>query len=712
MPRSRNHTTHARYGTAAFYKAASSRVAWTDRHRFPVTGQFGYNLHATSPSNVKLPALVIVAAMYPLAAVGQPVTIDFARDVLPIFREHCVSCHGPEMQMNGLRLDRRADALRGGTQSDIGPGNAEGSRLYHRLIGTVFGTRMPPGEPLSARDIETIREWIDRGAVWPDDVSGDRASAPPDTDATRLNDSIRGAAQSAIDDVLRATPRAATRRGPAGTTPLMSAALYGDAALVKRLLAAGADPNTTNTAGATALMWAVPDVGKMQTLLDAGADVDARSDEGRSALTIASGIVGAAPGVRLLLEYGADPVTAHAGQAPPLREAARVGDSDIFRLLMEYGARASGGLSAEFLRTTCFACAEMAGLSAGGPLPRRPPESNAASTAPTYDPGRAARPTPLGPTPATAEAIRAAIARSLPLLQGVGNDFVQETGCASCHHNSLVSMAVATARASGYAVDEAAARQQASTMGRYLESWRERTLQNIPIAGGVDTISYLLFGMAADRYPSDGATDAQALWLLRHQAADGHWPVQTLRPPIESNDIEATALSMRALQVFAPPSRRTSLAEAIDRARAWLMVAPAVATEERAFRLLGLSWAGAPAAALRIAARDLLAGQRGDGGWSQTDGMGSDAYATGEALVALRQSAMASLEDRAYRRGLEYLLRTQIDDGSWMVESRSVPIQAYFESGFPYGTNQWISAAATAWATTALALSQPVTGAR
>ena len=86
--------------------------------------------------------------------------------------------------------------------------------------------------------------------------------------------------------------------------------------------------------------------------------------------------------------------------------------------------------------------------------------------------------------------------------------------------------------------------------------------------------------------------------------------------------------------------------------------------------------------------------------------MGTDAYATGEALVALKESGMATLGTPDYQRGGEYLLRTQIEDGSWVVESRSVPIQAYFESGFPYGVNQWISAAATAWATTALALAK------
>jgi hypothetical protein len=119
--------------------------------------------------------------------------------------------------------------------------------------------------------------------------------------------------------------------------------------------------------------------------------------------------------------------------------------------------------------------------------------------------------------------------------------------------------------------------------------------------------------------------------------------------------------------------------------------------------LLGLRWSNASNDVIARAARDLLAIQKDDGGWAQLETMASDAYATGEALVALRESGVIASTDRAYRKGLEFLLRTQIEDGSWIVETRAVPIQAYFESGFPYGVNQWVSAAATGWATAALA---------
>src|SRR5262245_7631234 len=335
--------------------------------------------------------------------------VDFQRDVQPIFREHCVSCHGPDRQMSGLRLDRRADAMRGGSQSDIGPGTADGSRLYHRLIDTVFGPRMPPAGPLTAEQIETIKSWIDEGAVWPDAAAGDVSDPVANPDAARLMMSIRNGDRSAIDAAVAGHARVATRRGTHGATPLMTAALHGDAALVKRLLEAGADPNARNGAGATALMWAVPDAGKLRLLLDAGADVNARSDDRRTALVVTSGIVGSASALRLLLDYGADPSILFPTDPSPLREAVRVDDPEMFALLLEYSGtpKSAIGVPTQFLRVNCPKCAAL--VDAGGPLPRTPADSAASETAPRYDPGRAARPTPLGATSATPEAIRKAI---------------------------------------------------------------------------------------------------------------------------------------------------------------------------------------------------------------------------------------------------------------------------------------------------------------
>ncbi len=77
------------------------------------------------------------------------------------------------------------------------------------------------------------------------------------------------------------------------------------------------------------------------------------------------------------------------------------------------------------------------------------------------------------------------------------------------------------------------------------------------------------------------------------------------------------------------------------------------------------------------------------------------------ALYALHIATSFPVKDKIYRRGVQYLLDTQCPDGSWFVESRSYPFQPYFESGFPYAHNQWISAAASCWALLSLLFTVP-----
>ena len=602
--------------------------------------------------------------------------------------------------MNGFRLDRRADALRGGSQTVIGPGNAEGSRLYHRLVDTTVGARMPPTGPLQLDQVRTIKAWIDEGVDWPDALSGERAAPPVDPDAERLASLIRMGEAQEIGRLLITRPLAAKGRARGGATPLMFASLYGDTSLVRRLIELGADVNASDVAGATALMWAAPDRARMAALLDAGADVNAISDDRRTALSITAGSVGSQASVRLLLEYGANPVPALPSDPSPLRAAVVAKNDAGFQLLLDYGADARS-VPAAVLRTDCFECALAAHVEGAGPLPLVPPPDS--GLRPVLPPA----PKPLSVAVETVDgaAIKAAVERALPPLQRIGPAFIQKTGCVSCHHNSLVSMAVATARERGYAVDERIAATQRDMTTTYLESWRARTLQNKPIAGVQDSVSYVMFGLVNDRQPSDAATDAQAIWLLRRQAADGRWPLATLRPPIESNDVAVTALSLRVVDAYAPRSHRAAADASIARARGWLTTTRGRNTEERAFRVLGLVWSGVDTVSVGQAISDLTAAQQADGGWAQEADMQSDAYATGEALVALELGGGAASARDAIRRGVEYLVRTQLADGSWFVRSHSVPIQAYFESGYPHGADQWISAAASAWATTALAAS-------
>ena len=85
----------------------------------------------------------------------------------------------------------------------------------------------------------------------------------------------------------------------------------------------------------------------------------------------------------------------------------------------------------------------------------------------------------------------------------------------------------------------------------------------------------------------------------------------------------------------------------------------------------------------------------------------ADAYATATALYALHEAGRLEGTDRPYRRGADYLLRNQAADGSWYVASRAPKFQPYFEGGFPYGHDQWISQMATGWASAALSFAIP-----
>lgn len=101
----------------------------------------------------------------------------FRQQIQPIFRKHCLQCHGPDVQEGDLRLDHRRSALGRkdkGKPGVIVAGKSRQSRLLKRISAPRDDPeRMPPPDeapPLSRQEVDAIRTWIDQGAVWPEDA--------------------------------------------------------------------------------------------------------------------------------------------------------------------------------------------------------------------------------------------------------------------------------------------------------------------------------------------------------------------------------------------------------------------------------------------------------------------------------------------------------------------------------------------------------------
>ena len=109
---------------------------------------------------------------------------------------------------------------------------------------------------------------------------------------------------------------------------------------------------------------------------------------------------------------------------------------------------------------------------------------------------------------------------------------------------------------------------------------------------------------------------------------------------------------MRAIQAYGLKSQRPEYEKAVQRGAHWLETATPESTEDRAFQLLGLTWAQGNKDAIGKAGHALTAQQRPDGGWAQIPSLASDAYATGQALVALKDSGMLGVADPMYKQAI------------------------------------------------------------
>ena len=518
-----------------------------------------------------------------------------------------------------------------------------------------------------------------------------------------------------------------------GRTPLLIAGSSpGGAAAMAVLLRLGAKPTVKDKQGGNLLMGAIAGPpGAAEGLAKAGlAAKEAAGSDGLGPLHVAAS-VGRMDRVQWLLEQGVDvnAVNTFAGRVKfgdialkgltPLMVASSFSGPKVPELLLARGAKIDSrdvrGLTAlHFAVATDRANTETVKLLLAKGADRKAKSVDGETVEdwarkynhPTTLAALGLKPASPAAKPVAASELlgattpRAGAEKAMGLLIGTSRQFFRESGCAACHHTMTTAMAVGAARKAGLPLEAGIEKELEGQLQVNTAMFGPMQLEMLDLGGTVDTAGFQLVGLAAVQHAPDAGSDAFLQYLALNQLPDGSWDksLGISRAPIEETVVGHTAFAVRALQAYVLPGRQAEFQERIGKAKEYLWRAQPVNAYEQAERLLGLAWAGASAEQLRAAADGLVAAQRADGGWSQTPYLASDAYATGMALYALGESGQTARLAEAKKKAQAYLLRTQHKDGSWYVASRALKFQPYFESGFPYGHDQWISAMATGYA--------------
>ena len=586
--------------------------------------------------------------------------------------------------------------------------------------------RTPLMRAAEVGDIAEVRALIDKSDVNAADSSG----------MTALHYGVRDLAKVQVLLEHGANPNAKTRQGQ--TPLLIAASTAGSLQIIRALAAKGADPKAAGPGGRNGLTLAAgaDDMAMVQYFLDQGLDVNSsyRTDkEGYTALMAASAQLNT-PMVRLLLQKGADVNKATFG-APSVKNgplalngltalmmAVPYGSPELVRVLLDAKASvrvrdvrgmtplmlavASENQDPEVVKLLLAAGSEPAakdvyGESAGDWARKYgyPATMSLLKTENVRQPVPVAGSSRL---PSSLE-LRKIVQESTALLQRTSKQFATAGGCAACHAQHFTAMAVTAAQARKIPVDEKDAADLMKNLSDGLRARETSMLQRLDGPGMMGSTLYTMAALEGAGYPADEYTDAAVVFLLSRQLADGRWPREDeSRSPIDDGDFNRTALSVATLQAWAPAALKSEVAGHVARARKWMLSARPKNTDDQAMQLYGLSRSGEDASNVKNAAKALLALQRPDGGWSPNPNLQSDAYVTGQVLWVLSETKMLTVNDDAYRRGVQFLVATRQADGSWHVPSRAPKFQPYFESSFPYGHDQWISSAGTARAVIAL----------
>jgi len=268
-----------------------------------------------------------------------------------------------------------------------------------------------------------------------------------------------------------------------------------------------------------------------------------------------------------------------------------------------------------------------------------------------------------------------AIDRGLVFLAKDAVAWKQEHGCASCHHAALVVWSMREAKRRGHAVDDVVLTD--------LTHWLAQSgdgrvgLPRPASAPKAFNSKALYFAFALGTDPEPDSVSQSGLKLLLEtvksdQTENGSWSSwPETRPPIFGNSDESlTAFATLALLPAASADESARIAR--DKGLGWLTKTKTDDDPQSiAMRLVLWRRMEFPADQSQPLVERIKGRQNADGGWSQANDMSSDAWATGQALYALAHAGLKA-DDPVIARGHAFLIKTQRDDGSWLMTSRPI----------------------------------------
>src|SRR5262245_10717344 len=372
-----------------------------------------------------------------------------------------------------------------------------------------------------------------------------------------------------------------------GARRLATTAAMNNVFATRELLRRGlpVDIPTLDGSGGTALLIASEGghVALMESLINAGANVRVQDKHGDTPLMGAVRI-GSLDAVKLLLKHGADPGQRDSVGRSALIWAARFGRLDVVRALLDAGAKLDTTDSAG--QTALTTAVSKGHINVVAILRTR-----GAAGAVAFTPR-----VPLTP--------RAAVEKTIPLLQRGAASWLERARCGSCHHQPMIIRVVALARRHSFSIDEAMAAAQ-------LQRSRRTDSDSGPLPenqfANARPFDLALPGhhLAEAGIPRDSRLERMAVALAGMQLEDGRWVHGPPRVPILGGPFVVTAAAARVLQMYSPPARASDTARHVDRARGWLIAASPKDTHDAVFSMLGLRWTGAAESRVMRAADEL-----------------------------------------------------------------------------------------------------------